>query len=53
MGQLQHFYSSEKAQRELNYSFRPADVAIQACYEWCVQRKWITPGSPPLPKSTS
>ncbi|MEZ6092828.1 MAG: SDR family oxidoreductase [Pirellulaceae bacterium] len=40
LGQLNHFYSSEKAINELAYSIRPVDEAIESCWAWIQERGW-------------
>ncbi|MBX3416253.1 MAG: NAD-dependent epimerase/dehydratase family protein [Pirellulaceae bacterium] len=40
MGQLRHYYSSDKAADELGYTFRPLDESIAACWEWIKSQGW-------------
>ncbi len=41
LGQLHHYYSSDKARSDLGYATRPAEEAIEACGQWCRDRKWL------------
>lgn len=37
MGQMFHYYSSEKAGRELNYSIRPYEQGLEDAWQWFVE----------------
>ena len=41
MGAQYHYYSSEKAQRELSYKFGSAEAAIDAAWEWFVSHGMV------------
>jgi dihydroflavonol-4-reductase len=38
MGQLNHYYDSSKAQRELDYSCRPSSQTLSEAWEWLCER---------------
>jgi dihydroflavonol-4-reductase len=37
-----HFYSPEKARKELNMPTTPIEVAIKECYDWFEQNGYLT-----------
>ncbi len=41
MGQMYHFYSSEKAVRELNYSFGSYQTALRDAWDWFVAHHYV------------
>ncbi len=43
MGQLFHYYSSEKAFLELNYSISPYQNALAEAWEWFIDHQYISP----------
>ena len=40
-GHAKHYVSSEKAQRELGYTYRPAEAAMEDAYRWFVQHGYL------------
>lgn len=46
MGQLFHWYSSEKAQRELGYQISPAEDAVRDAWDWFVANGYAKGKSP-------
>ena len=43
MGQMYHYYSSEKAIRELNYSISSYQIALGEAWEWFVEHHYVRP----------
>lgn len=41
MGQLFHYYSSQRAVDALGYAFRPVDEALEQTARWIVDRGWV------------
>lgn len=43
MGQMFHYYSSEKAMRELNYKISPYGTALADAWDWFVDHHYAAP----------